>query len=151
MNWEGILKRKRRIIPPAKPPKKGSQKFEFGSMVVPKKEIHERFRKKMHEKAKDYINEYFESLLAKELQYWESNVAGLKTNSVYASGFEKDIKEQEKHIENLKALTPEKLYSNALPLLNKKYDTFLDTSKEPHEYYNFKISNIINDYAFGEP
>jgi len=149
MNWEKILKRKRRIIPPVKTPKKKEpQKFRYVSQATPKKEIHEKFRKKMHEKAKDFINEQFEYLLAKELQHWESNIASLKENP---AGFEKEIKKQEKHIENLKTLTPKKLYSNALPLLNKEYDNFLDTSEEPHEYYSKFIYDVIKYDAFGEP
>lgn len=150
MNWEKILKRKRRIIPPVKAPKKKApqDKFKYFSNVASKKEIHERFRKKMHEKAKDIINEHFGYLLAKELQNWESNIASLKKNP---AEFETEIKRQEKHIENLKALTPEKLYLNALPLLNKEYDNLLDTNKEPHEYYIKFIYDIIKYNAFGEP
>ena len=150
MNWEKILKRKRRIIPPVKAPKNKAPQdnFKYVSNVVSKKELHERFRKKMHEKAKDFINEQFEYLLAKELQHWESNIVSLKKTP---AKFETEIKRQEKHIENLKALTPEKLYSNALPFLNKEYDKFLDSRKEPHEYYFNFIRGTIRDYAFGEP
>lgn len=150
MDWEAILKRKRRIIPPVRAPKNKAPQdnFKYVSNVVSKKELHEKFRKKMHEGAKDVLNDHFDYLLAKELERLEDNIVYMKKNP---AKFEAEIKRQEKHIENLKALTPEKSYSNALPFLNKKYDEFLDSRKEPHEYYFNFIRDIIRDYAFGEP
>tara|TARA_R100000734_G_scaffold17495_1_gene13831 strand:- start:1075 stop:1527 length:453 start_codon:yes stop_codon:yes gene_type:complete len=150
MNWEEVLKRRRRIIPPVKAPKKTApqDKFKYTTNVLSKKEIHEKFRKRMHDFAKTFIDSEFGYLVAQEIQRWERNIASMKKDP---ARFEKDIKRQEKHVENLKALTPEKLYSNALPLLNKEYDKFLDSKKEPHEYYQTFIVDIITDYAFGEP
>lgn len=161
MNWEKILKRKRRIIPPTRASKKKvpQDKYKYVSNVASKKELYERFRKKMHEKAKDVINEQFEYLLAKELQHWEDNVGYLKKDP---AKFEAEIKIQEKHIEYLKALTPEEAYLNALPSLNKGYDESFNPRDEPHEHYSKFISgrlggfyeglsDIIRNRGFGEP
>lgn len=141
MNWMAILKRERRIMgDPRKKGKKSSSPPKGFEMppppIVSRKELHERFREKLHEFAKMHIENAFERDRKDRLEQAELNLEGLK-NDKYGQFTEEDIKSNERYIEWLKSTTPEEILSNAIPMLDEKYDKLFNRyeDRQPHEYY----------------